>query len=319
MNRLIIKDRVYGKEEIDSPVLIELINLKEIQRLKKINQFGVPDAFYHFKNFSRFEHSLGVMILLRRLGADEEEQIAGLLHDASHTAFSHVIDWVRKSGYMENAQDKHHKDFILKSKISLILKKHNYSPVRIANYKNFKLLERRSPLLCADRIDYGLREIPDKDAKKCYSGLTVKKDKIVFNDRNKALLFAKHFLKLQKNHWGGEETVWRYTIFSKALRKALTLKIIKDEDFWLDDQTVVGKLKKAEDEEVVKLLKILTKRSLKDFPKSRKFRRKKFRYSDPAVLFNGKVKRLSDLNEEFKRELEKEKNDNKKGVRLIKV
>jgi HD superfamily phosphohydrolase len=34
------------------------------------------------------------MLLVRRLGASLEEQIAALLHDVSHTAFSHVIDSV---------------------------------------------------------------------------------------------------------------------------------------------------------------------------------------------------------------------------------
>ena len=39
---------------------------------------------------THFEHSLGAFILVRRLDAALDEQIAALLHDASHTAFSHV-------------------------------------------------------------------------------------------------------------------------------------------------------------------------------------------------------------------------------------
>ena len=45
-----------------------------------------------------FEHSLGVYLLLRRLGADRREQVAGLLHDISHTAFSHAVDFLISSG-----------------------------------------------------------------------------------------------------------------------------------------------------------------------------------------------------------------------------
>lgn len=34
------------------------------------------------------------MLLNRQLDASMEEQIVALLHDVSHTAFSHVIDYV---------------------------------------------------------------------------------------------------------------------------------------------------------------------------------------------------------------------------------
>ena len=100
-----INDLVYGEEEIGEQVLIELINSSAIQRLKEISQFGLPEEYHHRKVFSRYAHSVGVLILLRRLGADLDEQIAGLLHDVSHTAFSHVIDWVLENSE-ENYQDK---------------------------------------------------------------------------------------------------------------------------------------------------------------------------------------------------------------------
>ncbi len=89
---MIINDAIYGKYKINEPVLVELIKSRPMQRLKKIAQLGIPDRFYHIRGFSRFEHSLGVMLLLRKLNASLEEQAAGLLHDVSHTAFSHVVD-----------------------------------------------------------------------------------------------------------------------------------------------------------------------------------------------------------------------------------
>ena len=123
---MVISDRVYGKVKIESPVLLELIKSKSLQRLKGISQFGIPDEFYYLKNFSRYEHSIGVMILLKQLGASEKEQIAGLLHDVSHTAFSHVIDWVVGEGLTEDFQDNQHKNFIKSSPLTKILKKYNY-------------------------------------------------------------------------------------------------------------------------------------------------------------------------------------------------
>src|SRR5882672_946575 len=131
---MIVGDRTYGKTDITSEVILELINSKPLQRLKGIAQYGIPDVFYHHKNYSRYEHSVGVMLLLRRLGASEEEQIAGLLHDVSHTAFSHVIDWVVGEGGAESYQDEQHEHFIRESEIPRILKKHGYAVERITDY-----------------------------------------------------------------------------------------------------------------------------------------------------------------------------------------
>ena len=224
---MLINDRVYGKSKIDSPVLIELIRSKTIQRLKRIGQFGVPNEFYHLKNFSRYEHSVGVMILLKKLGATEEEQVAGLLHDASHTAFSHLIDWVLSSSRTEDAQDRQHKKYINSSDTKHILIKYRYDPNKISEYNIFGLLERSIPDLCADRIDYSLREMPINITSKCLKDLTTYNGKIVFKHKTHALLFAKEFLSIQMNHWGGFEASARFRLFADVLRQAIKKKIIK--------------------------------------------------------------------------------------------
>ena len=59
-----IIDKVYGMKEIEEPVLIDLINSRAIQRLKGVAQQGVPLKYNPQPPFSRFEHSIGVMILL---------------------------------------------------------------------------------------------------------------------------------------------------------------------------------------------------------------------------------------------------------------
>ena len=101
MKSITIFDKIYGTYKITSPVIIKLLKSSPVQRLKKIAQFGVPDQLYHLKGYSRYDHSVGVFLLLRKLEASELEQIAGLLHDVSHTAFSHVIDYVYNMSELE--------------------------------------------------------------------------------------------------------------------------------------------------------------------------------------------------------------------------
>lgn len=204
---MIIKDKIYGEVKIKEPVLIELLNSPSVLRLKKISQFGIPDKYYHLKNFHRYEHSVGVMILLKKLGATLEEQIAGLLHDVSVLAFSHVADWVFGSGSkgIEDYHDSIHERFVKKTEIPKILKEFDFDIDRILNEKNFTLLERKAPDLCADRVDYALREfkywLNPKIVKSCIKELVNYSGEIVFSNQKAALNFAVNYLVLQTKHW----------------------------------------------------------------------------------------------------------------------
>ncbi len=311
---MLINDRIYGKAKITLPVIVELIKSKPIQRLKGICQFGVPDELYNQKNYNRFEHSIGVMILLKKLGASEEEQIAGLTHDASHTAFSHVIDWVVSDGGAEEEQDRQHEKFIYSSKISPILIKYGYSSKRIANCHNFKLLEDKIPNICADRLDYAFREFPKSIADKCLQSLLIKKGRLVFKGSVPALLFANNYLGKQKNHWGSFEAASRYRLLADVIREAMTDKILSLSDFWQDDKYILRKIKKSKNPKIKKLLGVLRKKSLSSLPKSNLVVYKKFRYVDPIFLSNNKLVRLSKVNNNFKHRLESNRNYNKRGI-----
>ncbi|MBI2263045.1 HD domain-containing protein [Candidatus Berkelbacteria bacterium] len=154
-----IKDRVYGEVEISEPVLLEIINSPTLQRLKEINQAGYFEPHFSGTAHSRFEHSIGVYLLLKMYGALLEEQIAGLIHDVSHSAFSHCIDYVLDAGSEKehNHQDNVFDEFVRKSEIPGILKKYGLDLEYILDDKNFPLKEKDLPDLCADRIDYSLR------------------------------------------------------------------------------------------------------------------------------------------------------------------
>ena len=70
----IVTDYIYGEFEIED-ILEELINCKAVQRLKKIHQVGATYLVQKNLNVTRYEHSLGVMLLIKRLGGSLEEQI----------------------------------------------------------------------------------------------------------------------------------------------------------------------------------------------------------------------------------------------------
>ena len=186
---MLIRDDIYQGFEITSTVILELLETEAFQRLKRISQFGMPDEYYHINGFSRYAHSLGVYALLNKLGASEEEQVAGLLHDVSHAAFSHLVDWVIGDIEKEDYQDKRHLSTLLQPELSGVLERHGYSPHEIADYHRFGLLEKAAPDLCADRIDYLLREVGFEAAWMCLPQLRVFNGEIVFAEEDSALFF----------------------------------------------------------------------------------------------------------------------------------
>jgi uncharacterized protein len=79
-------DTVYGSTSFTEPTILDLIQSDDIERLRGVLQHGITAVLGITQPITRFEHSVGAMILVQRAAA--------LMHDVSHTAFSHVADFV---------------------------------------------------------------------------------------------------------------------------------------------------------------------------------------------------------------------------------
>ncbi len=310
---MIIIDKIYQEFEITAPVILDLLETEAFRRLERVSQFGLPDRFYHIDGFSRHTHSLGVYMLLNKLGASEEEQVAGLLHDVSHAAFSHLVDWVIGSSEKEDYQDKRHLSTLLQPELAGVLERHGYIASEIADYHRFGLLEREAPDLCADRIDYLLREVGPETARMCLPQLRAFNGEIIFSEEASALLFANKFLDCQTEHWSGYEAVTRYVIFSELLKKAIKEGVISFNDLSQTDDYVIKKIAESGGGKFTKVLDLLQNKSLDFLPKSEAHIKKKFRHVDPKVLLGGEAVRLSDLNRKFSGRLERERQLNQEG------
>lgn len=316
-----IKDSVYGEFEITEPILIDIIHSEPIQRLKKIWQHGLPEKYYIMPTFTRYDHSIGVMLLLRKLGASLEEQIAGILHDASHTAFSHVADFLFKN-INESYGDNILEEILEKSELPEVLKKYNLNLKKILNKKH-TLLEKEAPDLCADRLDYTLRELYQirnkQDAIYCYNNLIVNDNEIIFGNKKSAELFAKYYSTIQREHWGSVDNMIRYELTANILKYAANKNIISLNDIHKDDQYILDKLMMSSDKHIKNQLDKIFKtinfelcENNYDF-----FLQKKFRYVNPKFLdVNQKVKRYSEINSKYLDDLMNEKTKHEKGYKI---
>jgi uncharacterized protein len=315
-------DTIFGVTTIEDPLIIKIIENSEFQRLKNIYNQGVPEKYYCFRVFSRYTHSIGVYLLLKNLGATYEEQVAGLVHDISHKAFSHVYDWLindyTKNGNAEDIQDNLHLSFVETSSLKPVLTEFGLDPLKIFDLKKFTLLDYAIPYLCADRIEYSLRSLSPDFAQNVMQKLTVINERIVCTNQHVAKEFALKFLDLQDNEWGLPEAAVRYYLFSEILRYAIKRKITDIEDFDKDDNFILDKLTKSGDSRILdRLHKMATTKVLytNDGP-VKKTVFKKFRHIDPEVYneTTKQVAKLSKLDPEFQQRLERSRTAHSAGV-----
>ncbi|MCW1241311.1 HD domain-containing protein [Bacillus pretiosus] len=256
---MIISDVLYGEFEVDQ-VLEELILSKSVQRLKGIHQAGASYLMNEKWNVTRFDHSVGVMLLIKKLDGSVEEQMAGLLHDVSHTAFSHVIDYV-----FDNRNESYHEEIfssvVKNSDIPAILAKYgyNYEDILLDDSK-WALLEKSAPELCADRVDYTLRDmytygyISLEEAQDFLDDLIAVDGKMVLQNIEMAEWFTETYYKEVIDFFMKPMNIYGNDMLAKTLKLALHKKAIHADDFLLEDDELISKLQLCNDPEVEALL-----------------------------------------------------------------
>lgn len=203
---MIIKDCVYRFIEVPD-VCKRIIDTFEFQRLRFIKQLGFVHMVYPSAVHTRFEHSLGVMYLagkvvdvLRQNGieiSDREKelvQVAGLLHDSGHVAFSHLIDYILiEEGVSERHEERSIQILNIINKRLKLFDHHEVSMIQrmilgqTDNEKKFlyEIVCNKSCGIDVDRLDYLQRDAyhtgipgfqPDYLVK-CYR---VKNDRLAF-------------------------------------------------------------------------------------------------------------------------------------------
>ena len=243
-------DRVYGEVTVDDPKVLAVIACPTFRRLDGVKQAG-PSAFaFPFKTVTRHEHSLGVYLLLRRLGAGLREQVAGLLHDVSHTAFSHAVDFV----FSSDEQDHHEAlkpVFLDRPDLAAALADLGFAPRDFYDDSIYPLLERPLPWLCADRLDYFLRDglacgvVTPPVADRVLAHLAVVDATIVLTDPDVAREVSDLFGVMNRDWWASPTESYIYNEFADALREGFRLGSLRKPDLYGDDAHVLELLHAA--------------------------------------------------------------------------
>lgn len=113
----IIRDSVHGDIFIENKYM-KIVNTKEFQRLRRINQLSVGNYIFPSAQHTRFSHSIGTFYLMEKiikhievqlnniniLISEKDKELAlliALLHDVGHGPFSHAFEGISSKDHEE--------------------------------------------------------------------------------------------------------------------------------------------------------------------------------------------------------------------------
>ncbi len=304
-----MNDSVYGQAEIEEPVLIDVLQSFAMQRLQGVLQHGISGLLEITAPISRYDHSVGAMLLVRRLGGPLAEQIAALLHDVSHTAFSHVIDYVFHNHDGQSYHEEVKEAYVAGSDLPRVLARHGYDWRDFLHESDFPLLEQPAPALCADRLDYCLRDSLDlgmasaTQVQAVLDHLIVQQRRIVMDDKAAAAWLADTYMAADDASWSDFREVGLYELTAQAIRRALDTGLISSHDFWTTDVELWARLNAGSDPLLRQLLRLVHPRTrfIWDEANPTFCISTKIRTIDPDVWQEGQLRPLSVLDPAFAR------------------
>ncbi|MGO2083322.1 HD domain-containing protein [Vagococcus sp.] len=177
----VFRDPIHNYIHVADPLILELINTKEFQRLRRIKQLGTTSFTFHGAEHSRFGHSLGVYEITRRIcdsfhrhysikndpenGWDHQEKkialCAALLHDIGHGPYSHTFESIFNTDHEQITVEIITSE---QTEVNQILKQVSPDfPDQVASviqktYHNPQVVQLISSQVDADRMDYLLRD-----------------------------------------------------------------------------------------------------------------------------------------------------------------
>ena len=304
---MIYDDVVYGEETIEEMVILDLMASEAMQRLRGVLQHGITALIGITSPVTRFDHSMGVMILVKRMGGSLTEQIAALLHDVSHTAFSHVIDYVFDDHDGQSYHDEHKESFLLSSDIPAVLARHGCDWRQFLNEANYPILEQPAPRLCADRLDYFLRDSIDlglathEEVSQALDHLLLADNRIATADPAAARWLGTTYMAADDASWANFREVGLYEVTARAIKRGLEIGVLSEADIWGTDEPAWAKLQATGDEQLQYWLRFVAPETefVWDEQRPSFLVSTKLRTIDPDVLVDGELAPLSLLDPSF--------------------
>lgn len=170
----VLRDPIHNFIHVEDPIILDLINTPEFQRLRRVKQLGITSSVFHGAEHSRFGHSVGVYELARRITErfeqyysdvwDPKERlltlVAALLHDIGHGAFSHTFEHLFHTDHEAMTREIITGDTEIHRVLAQVSPDfpNKVTSVIAKTYENPQVVQLISSQIDVDRMDYLLRD-----------------------------------------------------------------------------------------------------------------------------------------------------------------
>ena len=238
-----------------------LCRLAETPPMARLRQVGMNcgceyTSFPHFAGwapYSRFDHSVGVGLIVWHFTGDLRQSAAGLLHDAATPAFAHVVDFLHGDHLHQESTEARTAELIETSpELQALLKEYGLPTEDVADYHRYPIADNDSPQLSADRLEYTLGDLrcygfAGADALRVfYEDLTVWRDEsgrpeLAFRTRETACAFTEASLQTAQVYVADEDR-FAMEALAALLRDTLDRGGLTPADLMGTEPAVIAKL-----------------------------------------------------------------------------
>lgn len=248
--------RIYHEEILD--FLLDYLRLPILERLKQVGmncgcEYTSFPQFKILKPYSRYDHSLGVALIVWHFTRDKAQTVAGLLHDIATPVFAHVVDFMRGDYLKQEATEAGTETMIADSEaLQALLKRDGLATADVCDYHRYPIADNDSPRLSADRLEYTLGNsinyglCTTDEAKNIYQDILTgfnedNELELMFAHEVRALAFADAAIRCA-NIYVSDEDRYAMQMLSELLKYAVKSEAIDEKALYATEPEVIVRL-----------------------------------------------------------------------------
>ena len=255
--------------------------------------------------YSRYEHSVGVGLIVWHFTGDVQQSVAALFHDIATPVFSHVVDFMNGDHVRQESTESQTTAMIASSPaLQECLRRAGLQTCDVNDYHRFPVADNDTPRLSADRLEYTLGNVVNygvgsrETVAAWYNNLVVGRndegvDELMFRELQIAEPFA--LAAIQMSHlYVSDEDRFSMQMLAELMAKHIRRGVLSEADLYTTELQVIELL--LRDPEAVADWQRYRAYHKMITPKEQGISRiipAKKRYIDPYVQGRGRVSKLS--------------------------